>query len=67
MGSNDEETLEIISLEIEKIKGVLAVAENAIPAAKRDMLNFALKDKESLLKRMKNDQEAKHAAAQAEK
>ena len=67
MGSSDEETLEIISLEIEKIKGVLAVAENAIPAAKRDMLNFALKDKEAMLRKMKEDQEAKHAAAEAEK
>ena len=67
IASTEEETVEIISLEIEKIKGVLSVAENVIPAAKRDMLNFALRDKETTLLKMKEQREAKAAAAEAEK
>lgn len=53
----------IITLEIEKIKGILTMAEGAIPAAKRDMLAFALKDKEMQLKMIKEHQELRKESA----
>lgn len=45
-----DESIEMLTLEIEKIKGILAMAQSSIPASKKDMLNFALKDKELQLR-----------------
>jgi len=64
---SEEESMDIISLEIEKIKGILTMAESSIPASKRDMLNFALKDKEMQLRSLRELQEARKAAELAKK
>ena len=47
---SETETIDILSLEIEKIRGILAMSESTIPTAKKDMLNFALRDKEAQLR-----------------
>jgi hypothetical protein len=60
---SEEETIDIITLEIEKIKGILTMAEGSIPAAKIDMLAFALKDKEAQLKMIKEHAEMRKEAA----
>ncbi len=60
---SEDETIDIITLEVEKIKGILTMAEGAIPAAKRDMLAFALKDKEMQLKMIKEHAEIRKEAA----
>ena len=38
--------MEIISVEIEKIRGILQMSEGSMPQAKKDMLGIALKEKE---------------------
>jgi len=48
--ATEEEACDILQLEIEKIKGILQMAGASIPASKKDMLNFALKDKENQLR-----------------
>ena len=43
---SEEETMEIISVEIEKIRGIMQMSEGSMPQAKKDMLGIALKEKE---------------------
>lgn len=57
-----EESIELLTLEIEKIKGILTMAQGSIPASKKDMLNFALKDKELQLRLISESHEAKREA-----
>ena len=54
---SETETIDILTLEIEKIRGILAMSESTIPTAKKDMLNFALRDKETQLREVKARQE----------
>ena len=60
--ATEEEAIDMLTLEIEKIKGILAMAEGSIPASKKDMLSFALKDKELQLRILKESQQAKREA-----
>ena len=55
---SETETVDILSLEIEKIRGILAMSEGSIPTAKKDMLNFALRDKEAQLREVRARQDA---------
>lgn len=60
--SSDHEAVDILQLEIEKIKGILQMAEGSIPNSKKEMLSLALKDKEMSLKLLKESQEMKKEA-----
>jgi len=62
-----EEQMELMTLEIEKIKGILSMSKGSIPASKKDMLLIALKDKEQQLRLIKESQEAKLEAEKAQK
>ena len=42
----EEQTIDVISLEVDKIKSILQMAEATLPAAKKDMLVNTLRDKE---------------------
>jgi len=42
----DDQNIDVISLEVDKIRSILQMTEASLPAAKKDMLAFALKDKE---------------------
>ena len=64
---SDEETIDIISIEIEKIRGIMTMSEGAMPQAKRDMLGIALKEKEIQLKMLREKHEAKKEAERAKK
>ena len=46
----EEQTIDIITLEVDKIRSILQMTEASLPTAKRDMLAFALKEKELQLK-----------------
>ena len=59
--------MQILQLEIDKIKGILQMAEGSIPNSKRDMLTLALKDKEISLKLLKESQEMKKEAERLQK
>ena len=61
----DEETIDIISLEVEKIRGIMTMSEGAMPTAKRDMLGIALKEKEIQLVMLREKQEVRREVMRA--
>lgn len=63
----EEETIEIITIEIEKIRSIMQISEGAMPQAKRDMLGIALKEKEIQLALLKEKQAAKLEGEKAKK
>ena len=63
----DEETIDIISLEVEKIRGIMKMAAGAMPTAKRDMLGIALKEKEIQLLMLRESQAVRMEEEKAQK
>ena len=65
--ATEEEAIDMLNLEVEKIKGILSMAQGSIPASKRDMLSIALKDKELQLQMLKESQAVKKEAERLQK
>ena len=65
--ATEEEAIDMLNLEVEKIKGILSMAQGSIPASKKDMLTIALKDKELQLQMLKESQAVKKEAERLQK